>query len=345
MAEMIQRPLIIHRSSFVVQCLGLLLLPLVAGCAATGQSSGSLGRWEGPAEPARVTTAPWTWVEQPARVLRTANYSIYTTIDDPEVLDYLSQIMQGALAMYQQIAPDVKPGPRSMDCYIFHWRSEWEQYTMRFGGPDAKVFLQIRNGGYTLGDRYVAYYYGRLNTYSVAAHEGWHQFAGRNFKGRLPPFLEEGIACMFETIQWDDKLPRWNLSVNRDRVQQLRKAIERNSLIPLDKVCGMHAGDVVGEGAEKIDAFYAQAWAFARFLYESDNGRFRPALRKWIAETADGTVYDPTGAHRRAMAPWRPAAVRPMIEHYLGMNMPEVSRLYDAWLKRVAYEEFNSHWR
>ncbi len=321
------------------------LLGLVAGCATGGVTSGSLGKWEGPGEPAKVSTEPWSWVEEPGRVLKTANYNIHTTIEDPEVLDYLAQIMQGAMAMYRQVAPDVKLSERPLDCYIFHWRSEWEQYTMRFAGQDASVFLQIRNGGYTLRDRYVAYYYGRLGTYSVAAHEGWHQFAGRHFKGRLPPFLEEGIACMFESVEWSGKLPRWNLSVNRERVQQLRKAMERNALLPLDKVCAMHAGDVVGEGAEKIDAFYAQAWAFARFLYEADGGRYRPALRKWIAETADGTVYDPTGSHKRTLAPWRPAAVRPMVEHYLGMNMAEITGLYNAWLKHVAYDEFNMHWR
>jgi hypothetical protein len=321
-----------------VICLVLLLL---AGCSA---SRPTLGRWEGPAHPAGVTTSAWSWVERPGRTIHTDNYDIHTTIDDPETVNYLAQIMQGAYAMYRQAAPEVVPSSKPMECFIFQMRSEWEQYTMRFAGPDANVYIQIRNGGYTQKDRYVSFYNGRLSTYSVASHEGWHQFAGRNFTGRLPPFLEEGMACRFETINWENDLPRWNLSVNSERLLQLRQAIEHGNVVPLEKLCTMHAGDVVGESSDKIDAFYAQSWAFARFLWEGENARFRPALQRWIAETANGTVLDPTGSHRVSSAPWRREGVGAMIEHYLGTNLAEVSRLYQVWLKHVAYEESNLHW-
>jgi len=40
-----------------------------------------------------------------------------------------------------------------------------------------------------------SYYIGVRSTASGAAQEGedWHQFVARNLKGRLPPFLEEGM--------------------------------------------------------------------------------------------------------------------------------------------------------
>ena len=47
-----------------------------------------------------------------------------------------------------------------MDCYIFRWRSEYDIYTAKHGGIDANVHPRIRSGGYTLRDRYVAYYIG-----------------------------------------------------------------------------------------------------------------------------------------------------------------------------------------
>src|SRR5436305_102386 len=92
-------------------------------------------------------------------------------------------------------------------------------------------------------------------------------------------------------------------------------AVETSKLWPLEKVISMHAGEVVEENGEKVDAFYAQAWCFAKFLYESENGRFRPSLQKWLAETADGTVFDPSHTHNRAGGPWNRSGVKPMIEH------------------------------
>jgi hypothetical protein len=127
-------------------------------------------------------------------------------------------------------------------------------------------------------------------------------------------------------------------------VQALRKAIESNKLWPLEKVIAMHAGEVVEENGEKVDAFYSQAWCFAKFMYESDNGRFRPALQKWLAETAAGTVYDPTHTHNNARGPWNRTAVKPMLEHYLNMDFATIDKLYQAYLRKVAYDEYSAQW-
>jgi hypothetical protein len=312
---------------------------LIIGC-----SQATLGKWEGPEQPAPTKVTQWAFGEEKAKLLESTHYNVYTTIKEDEVLDLLPQVMEGALSMYQQIAPGVVMSDRHMECFIFRWRSEWDEYTQKYAGTDAKIYLQIRSGGYTIYDRYVAYYIGREGTFAVAAHEGWHQFAGRHFKGRMPPFLEEGLACMFETISWKDHLPRWNLSVNTQRAQTLRKAIDAKDLWPLEKLISMHAGDIVGESNDRIDAFYAQCWAFAKFLYEGENGKYRPALQKWLAETAAGTVYDPTKSHARAIAPWNRKAVRPMLEHYLGMELPEIDQAFNTYMKKVAYDELSGQW-
>ncbi|HEX2970855.1 MAG TPA: hypothetical protein VHP11_00890 [Tepidisphaeraceae bacterium] len=321
--------------------LGLCVGLLMAGCS----SEPPLGRWEGPTALAGATAQSWNFSDEKGTVLESKNYRIYTTIQDEEVRDLLPQVMEGAMAMYRQVATEAPQSERPLECYMFRWRSEWDAYTQRYGGNDAKVYLQIRSGGYTVQDRYVAYYIGRQGTFSVAAHEGWHQFAGRYFKGRLPPFLEEGLACMFETISWRDQLPRWNLSVNAPRAQTLRKAIESKQLWPLEQLCSMHAGDIVGDTGDRIDAFYAQAWAFARFLWEAENGKYRPAMQKWLAETSAGTVYDPTHSHNRASAPWNRRAVRPMMEHYLSMDLKGIDQAYQAFMRKIAYEELSAQQR
>ncbi len=229
-----------------------------------------------------------------------------------------------------------------MDCYIFRTRTEWDTFTKKSTGQDSVIYLQIRSGGYTVYDRYVSYYIGRSATFSVAAHEGWHQYCGRHFKGRLPPFLEEGIACMFESVTWQKKLPRWNLSANHYRANSLRKAMDADALWPLEKLVTMHAGDIVSEKMDRIDAFYAQSWAFARFLWEAEDGKYRPAMQKWMTETANGTVHDATRSHNRAGLPWNRNAVKPMIEWYLGEDMAAVSKEFNNYMHKIAYEEITA---
>jgi hypothetical protein len=319
------------------------LLLLLGGCET--RSASPLGKWDGPKLLSSSSVEAWSFRGEPAVRIKSPNYVIYTTINEPEITTLLPQVMEGALEQYRKVAPGTTRSDAPMECYIFERRVEWEAFTRAYTGSDANIYLQIRRGGYAIKDKYVAYYIGRYATASVAAHEGWHQYVARHFIGRLPPFVEEGLACMFEGIGWHDQnLPRWNLSINQVRVQALRKAAETNKLWPLEKIIAMHAGEVVEENGEKVDAFYAQAWCFAKFLYESEGGRFRPNLQRWLAETANGTVYDPTHTHARAGGPWNRTAVKPMLEHYLNLNFETIDRLYQAYVRKVAFEEYSAQW-
>jgi hypothetical protein len=299
---------------------------------------------DGPSSPAPIQAEDWDYKSDPGKLIKTAHYDLYTTVQSDEVRASVAQVMEGALAEYQKIAPGVPISDKPMQCYLFGNRGEWIDFTKRHTGVDAYVYLQINRGGYTVRDWYVAYYVGEAATYSVAAHEGWHQFVSRNFKGRIPPFLEEGIATMFEDITWHDDLPRWNLAVNRSRVQSLRRAVEGNYVFPLGELIGMHAGNVVNQSGNRIEAFYAQDWAFATFLWGADNGKYRPAMRQLMSDIADGTVYDPTGAHKSAAIPWNPQGVKPMLEHYLGMNLDQIDGEYQKYIRKVAFDEYQAQW-
>jgi hypothetical protein len=278
--------------------------------------------------------------------VQTPHYQIRTTVDDVDVRLNLSQLMEGALSQYTSLAPEVPVTDRRMVCYVFATRPQWADFTARATGTDATVYLQINRGGYAIRDWYVAYYIGDVGTYSVAAHEGWHQYVARHYKGRLPPFLEEGIACMFENIRWTPGgLPRWNLSINAGRAQQLRNAIEDKKLWPLEDLIQMHAGQVVSLPSDRIEPFYAQSWAFARFLREADNARYRPAMRQLLTDIAAGTVYDPTGVHQKSSLQWRPQGVQPMLEHYLGMNLDQIDKAYQEYIRKIAFEEFGAQWQ
>jgi hypothetical protein len=321
-------------------CVGL-CAALIGGCAATPAHP----QLDGPTTVVTPTADPWSYGDAAGAVLHTEHYDIYTTVGDPDVRRRLPEVMEGALGEYHKLAPGVPLTSNApMKCFVFGTRQQWVDFTRRNTGADAYWYLKINRGGYTVRDWYVAYSVGEAATLSVAAHEGWHQFASRHFKGRLPPFLEEGIATMFEDLHWDGDLPRWNLTVNRGRVDALQRAVSGGTVFPLAELVKLHAGSVVAQNGAQIEAFYAQDWAFATFLWSADGGKYRPALRQLIDDTAAGVVFDPTGSHDNAAAPWVPAGVRPMLEHYLGRSLEAIDADYQRYVRKVAFEDYNQQW-
>lgn len=325
------------------RCVVVLVAALVLTACGDRQE---LGTWSGPQMLSQVSVEDVANAPPQLKLLRTKHYKIYTTIDDrPDLLDRLGQLMEGAFQSYHTIAGTVPDTTYPMQCYVFADRLEWDRFTRQHAGPDAGIYLKIARGGYTIHDWYVAYYIGDISTYSVAAHEGWHQYVNRHFKGRLPPFLEEGIACMFENVEWSGNLPRWNLSLNPSRALSLRRALDAGETFPLDKLVTLHAGEIVNMAGIRIEAFYAQDWAFARYLWEGENGKYRPGLQRLLADTAAGTVFDPTGSSRRSYLPWNPRGVRPMLEHYLNADLSVIEAGYKQFMIKIAYDEMKQQFQ
>ena len=326
------------RRCWAFPLLTALAMAFVCGCA----TEAPVGHWSGPDAQPDAAHHRWTYRGQTAREIVSTHYTIHTTISDASVVSALANVMEGAFTQYQRLAPGIPLTPQPLECFFFGERTEWEQFTRANTGDDASVYLRIVRGGYTVGDRFVAYYIGNPATFSVAAHEGFHQFVARHFKGRLPPFLEEGFACTFEAVRWYGELPRWNVSINPNRAYALRKASDEKRLWPLEQLISMHAGNIVSQPSDRVEAFYAQNWAFARFLAEAENGRYRPALNRLLTDTAAGTVYDPTGTHKRTNVLWNPAGVRPLLEHYLAMDLPDIERAYRSYMHRIAYVDYRA---
>src|SRR5689334_20763899 len=189
-----------------VLALSLAAIALVAGCASSGSAGSAAGAKK------LVTFEPWQYRERPALTVHTPHYAIHTTLDDRDFLTNLGQLMEASLKQYQLFTPGVHVTIDPLDCYVFAHRPEWAEFTAQKTGADAALYLQINRGGYTVRDWYVAYFIGDVGTYAVVAHEGWHQYVARHFRSRLPPFLEEGIATMFENVRYfsDSGPPQWD---------------------------------------------------------------------------------------------------------------------------------------
>jgi hypothetical protein len=306
------------------QYLAALLIPLlsVAGCSHQQNS------YQGSASPALVEFQKLSIDGSEGCRVTCPHYRIYSTVPDSQLLHRLANLLEGAREEYRSLAPDVLPTDHPMDCYLFESRSEWAAFTKAHTGEDAPIYLRVNRGGYTVGDWFVAYWIGDTATFSVTAHEGWHQYVARHLKGRLPPFLEEGVACLFEQVEWDGDLPRWDLTVNTSRLNSLRSAVADDQLYPLSQLVRMHAGQVVGKPGAKIEAFYGESWAFARFLREGNHGRNEQTLHRMLADAARGTLFADNSRQASEGPLWDPSTAKPMLEHYLGMPLPQIERAF-----------------
>ena len=229
----------------------LLAVVALSGCSGASRSAENTGISVGRSVEPHVSDQ---LIEGNAGVrLDTPHYVIFSTVPDRGEVLRIGQLLERARDAYRSLAPEIPPSPRPMECYVFETRGQWAAYTRAHTGDDAAIYLRVNRGGYTVNDKFVAYWIGDIGTCSVASHEGWHQYVARHLKGRLPPFLEEGLACMFEQVDWVEPgknmepQPRFDVRKNYARLSALRAAADGDDLYPLKTLLTMHAGQVVGK--------------------------------------------------------------------------------------------------
>ncbi len=221
--------------------------------------------------------------------LTTAHYRIFTTILEPEILRRIPAFMESAYQAYRtQLIEAVEP-QTGLTTYLFANRRQWEEFTKDFTGDQARTFCRIKAGAYYHNGSCVAYDIGPERTLAVLGHEGWHQFSDKHFKFRLPSWIDEGIAMLFETSDAESGKFQLAPAQNAYRLSSLKKTLENNSMIPLRELISSNPGDVLAtDRTEAVMAFYSQAYALVRFLQEADSGRRKKAYDRLLVDGLRG---------------------------------------------------------
>jgi hypothetical protein len=123
-----------------------------------------------------------------------------------------------------------------------------------------------------------------LRTWHLLQHEGFHQYARAALGRKLPPSLDEGLAEYFgEAIFTGDGyvtgvIPSW-------RLQRLRQAQATESLEALPRFLKLTAEQW---NADAAVTRYDQAWSIVQFLLHGDDGRWEPALTRYLRALSSG---------------------------------------------------------
>jgi len=280
-------------------------------------------------------------------VINTANYRLYTTYLEPLTLRQLPSFLESAFRAYQSQLPRPLANTEPSIVYLFASRDQWESFTRDTAGADAEVYLKIQAGAYVTKGVCVAYDIGRRQTFSVLGHEGWHQFNQRLFVYRLPSWLDEGIATLFETCRYEQGQFVFNPGANLMRLGALKQTLLTGQAIPLDQLLLLNPGQVLtGYNGDPngAPAFYAQVYALVRFLREDNYGIRLRAYHAMLLGAAHGdwpldqALLEAAANRRIALTVgWNMRVSRDLFIYYFGEEMTTINAQYEAYCRKITY--------
>ncbi len=239
------------------------------GCGAVGMGCAQPVQPAPP--PVEFTRADWTFAGARGAEIVTPHYKVRTTCLDDRLLAALPEFLESCWSGYESIVPAARPSGDPALCYLFQTRAQWEQFTRTFSPARARTYLLIRSGGYEERGVTVSHYDRMVTTFAVLAHEGLHQYLSVTRGGRLPAWVNEGLACYFEAYDLARSgratfRPRDNLI----RRNNLREASYNRQFFELKELLSTDAGRVVALPSARVRTYYAQAWSVVLFLLERD---------------------------------------------------------------------------
>jgi hypothetical protein len=317
-----------------------------AGKTAAGQRDLRAGiieylRQQNPTELKAVEV--WNNEYGPGLKLTTAHYEIFTTLLKPSMLRQSTEIIESAYKAYNLQLPEPVETQNRFIIYLFADRRQWESFTNDFAGEQGAIFRRIKAGAYCHNGACVAYDIGSERTFSVLAHEGWHQFSSRHFKFRLPSWLDEGVAMLFEVQRTENGTFVFEPAKNAYRLDALKKTLFKNKMLPIRDLIVTTPGDVLAtDQTEAVMGFYSQSYALIRFLREADGGERLDDFRRLLADGLHGN-WPLDEANRKIAADrniprsilWNQYVSLVLFRQYIGDDFKPVEKEYRAFCRQI----------
>ena len=280
----------------------------------------------------------------PGLVMHTSHYEIYTTITKASLLRRIVSHVEAAHSQYSRYIGAGGTTSTRSKVYLFANRMQWESFTRKFARDQAHMFVKIQEGAYCHKDSCVLYDIGVEKTLAAISHEGWHQFASRNFVYRLPSWLDEGIAMQFECPSWSAAGSRIDVTRNPYRLNSLRRIVNNHCAMRLTDLLSSSPGQVMAsDRTESVAAFYSQSYALVRFLQEAGNAHFRTQYKKMVRDGLYG-LWNLTAEDRRIASSrhyprtleWNSRVGRQLFEQYISARPESLENSYMDFCRAIA---------
>ena len=253
-------------------------------------------------EPIRFTTTPWSYKGIEGSKLTSDHYEIYTTCKRKVFVQALPGFLETCYRAYSDLLPTQDPPDRPLVTYLFQRRVEWERFTEEFAPARAETYKRIRGGGYSERGITVSHYGTQRSTLSILAHEGLHQYLEVTGRHRIPAWINEGLACNFESFDLDrENRPVFKPERNTLRSPALRQAVVTSSLIPLREILTTNAGIAIHQKSRHVRNYYSQEWSLVLFLLQSSSNKpYSAGFRRLLDELGADAMKRKTDAYLAA---------------------------------------------
>jgi hypothetical protein len=296
-----------------------------------------------PADPPRaesmmvsVRNEPWSFAGINGAALTSEHYCLYTTTANRALLTYLPGFMESAHQQYLVLTGLSQPRQtKRMPMYLLASREQWAAMTERVTGPRNKLYLSVEHGGYCYRGVCVLWDMGHFATFSIAAHEGLHQFLHHRLRERIPAWAEEGLAVLAEGFEMSGSSVRFTPGRNTLRQVNLRNMISGGRWLRLDELLSADASDYV-TGAPTAPEHYGQAWALLTYIRSVP--KYREGLERMLADAAAGklraavNVPAATATGRR----YNRAVSVPAFKHYIDPDPAGFEQAFRAYARKLA---------
>ena len=236
-------------------------------------------------KPIQFTTEDWNYRDAKGFELASDHYLIRTTSRSKPFINALPGFLETSYQAYNELLPTETAPRKDLETYLFQTRWQWERFTEEFAPRRAKTYKRIRNGGYSERGVTVTQYSSRRATLSTLAHEGLHQFLEVTGRARIPAWINEGLACYFESFDLKDNRPVFVREKNTLRSPALREALAADALIPLVEILSTSAGQAIHKRSRHVSNYYAQEWSLVLFLLQSPaTNPYYPGFRELLDE-------------------------------------------------------------
>jgi len=286
--------------------------------------------------PALASVEPWEIKYGPGLKLTTEHYEVFSTVLQPLILRMIPGFIESAYAGYNDQLPQPIQTTSKFRIYLFADRRQWEDFTYGFAGDQAPLFCKIKTGAYYLNGACVVYDIGPRRTLSAIGHEGWHQFNSRHFKYRLPSWLDEGVAMLFEASAYENGLFRFVPGSNIQRLGALKEILGKARQISLKELVATSPGEVLAtDQTEAVTAFYSQSYALVRFLREGSYGKRLSCYQRllwdglsgrWPLDESAGTTAEDRNLPRTVL--WNRQVGPQLFEYYVGNDLAQLEQEY-----------------
>ena len=279
----------------------------------------------------------WQFGDIPGELLTTEHYRIYTTARNRGLLERLPGFMECAYVHYRRLTGLAPTGPAEpMPIYMLATRQQWVVMTEAVTRPHQDIFLSIENGGYCYQGKCVFWDLRHIATFSIAAHEGLHQFFHHQLRQHIPAWTEEGLCVLAEGLTIQGSAVRFHPQWNPSRILDLRRAIANGRWIGLQKLVSTDAADYISGKGQESPEYYGQLWALMLLIRSEPT--YRAGLERMVADAAAGRLREqldvpPIIGTGRAYA--RAIAV-PAFKHYIEADLGGFEKRFGAYARTLA---------